>query len=88
MEKARTACLVDVPDPARLVGGPVCGNQFVERGEQCDCGAPQVQGRAPPPPSVFRPPTWGAGPHPQAGATVPEPRAPCARTATPPVLWH
>ncbi|XP_059755197.1 disintegrin and metalloproteinase domain-containing protein 8 [Balaenoptera ricei] len=41
VEKAWTACLVDVPDPARLVGGPVCGNQFVERGEQCDCGAPQ-----------------------------------------------
>eukprot|EP00069_Balaena_mysticetus_P016488 bmy_09755T0 len=88
VEKARTACLVDAPDPARLVGGPVCGNRFVERGEQCDCGVPQVQGRAPPPPSAFRPPTWGAGPHPQAGATVPDPRAPCARTATPPVLWH
>ncbi|KAM9052933.1 disintegrin and metalloproteinase domain-containing protein 8 isoform 2-T2 [Megaptera novaeangliae] len=41
VEKAWTACLVDAPDPARLVGGPVCGNRFVERGEQCDCGAPQ-----------------------------------------------
>lgn len=89
VEKPRTACLVDAPDPDRLVGGPVCGNGFLERGEQCDCGAPQVQGQAPPPPSAFcLLPTWGAGPHPQAGATVPDPRAPCARTATPPVLWH
>ncbi|XP_023977258.1 disintegrin and metalloproteinase domain-containing protein 8 isoform X1 [Physeter macrocephalus] len=41
VEKPRTACLVVAPDPDRLVGGPVCGNRFVERGEQCDCGAPQ-----------------------------------------------
>ncbi|KFP44731.1 Disintegrin and metalloproteinase domain-containing protein 8, partial [Chlamydotis macqueenii] len=24
-----------------LYGGPVCGNRFVERGEQCDCGTPE-----------------------------------------------
>uniref|UniRef100_A0A8P0PFP7 ADAM metallopeptidase domain 8 n=1 Tax=Canis lupus familiaris TaxID=9615 RepID=A0A8P0PFP7_CANLF len=42
MEKPRTACLANAPDPDRLVGDPVCGNRFLERGEQCDCGPPQV----------------------------------------------
>ena len=35
-------CLANPPDVDRLVGGPVCGNLFVEPGEQCDCGSPQV----------------------------------------------
>ncbi|XP_025735946.2 disintegrin and metalloproteinase domain-containing protein 8 [Callorhinus ursinus] len=42
MEKPQTACLANAPDPSRLVGDPVCGNLFVERGEQCDCGPPQT----------------------------------------------
>ncbi|XP_064369606.1 disintegrin and metalloproteinase domain-containing protein 8 [Dromaius novaehollandiae] len=37
----RTSCLLNVPKADELYGGPVCGNQFVERGEQCDCGAPE-----------------------------------------------
>ncbi|NWX21673.1 ADAM8 protein, partial [Aegotheles bennettii] len=37
----RTSCLLNVPRADELYGGPVCGNQFVERGEQCDCGTPQ-----------------------------------------------
>uniref|UniRef100_A0A8C5LC08 A disintegrin and metallopeptidase domain 8 n=1 Tax=Jaculus jaculus TaxID=51337 RepID=A0A8C5LC08_JACJA len=41
MEKPQTGCLANAPDVNRLVGDPVCGNLFVERGEQCDCGAPQ-----------------------------------------------
>ncbi|VTJ70324.1 Hypothetical predicted protein [Marmota monax] len=41
LEKPQTGCLANAPDPDRLVGGPVCGNMFVERGEQCDCGTPQ-----------------------------------------------
>ena len=52
MEKPRTDCLVDTPDLDRLVGGPVCGNGFLERGEQCDCGRPEVQSQTPPPSAV------------------------------------
>ncbi|NXE70558.1 ADAM8 protein, partial [Calcarius ornatus] len=37
----RTSCLLNAPRADELYGGPVCGNQFVERGEQCDCGTPQ-----------------------------------------------
>ncbi|NXX22310.1 ADAM8 protein, partial [Podargus strigoides] len=37
----RTSCLLNVPRADELYGGPVCGNQFVERGEQCDCGMPE-----------------------------------------------
>uniref|UniRef100_A0A8C0E7B5 ADAM metallopeptidase domain 8 n=1 Tax=Bubo bubo TaxID=30461 RepID=A0A8C0E7B5_BUBBB len=37
----RTRCLLNVPRADELYGGPVCGNQFVERGEQCDCGTPE-----------------------------------------------
>uniref|UniRef100_A0A8B9GHS6 ADAM metallopeptidase domain 8 n=1 Tax=Amazona collaria TaxID=241587 RepID=A0A8B9GHS6_9PSIT len=37
----RTSCLLNVPRADELYGGPVCGNQFVERGEQCDCGVPE-----------------------------------------------
>lgn len=40
--KPQTGCLTNVPDVNRFVGGPVCGNRFVEHGEQCDCGTPQV----------------------------------------------
>ncbi|KFW09618.1 Disintegrin and metalloproteinase domain-containing protein 8, partial [Eurypyga helias] len=37
----RTRCLMNVPKADELYGGPVCGNRFVERGEQCDCGMPE-----------------------------------------------
>ncbi|NXC03159.1 ADAM8 protein, partial [Orthonyx spaldingii] len=37
----RTSCLLNAPRADELYGGPVCGNQFVERGEQCDCGMPE-----------------------------------------------
>uniref|UniRef100_A0A8C1KLK0 ADAM metallopeptidase domain 8a n=1 Tax=Cyprinus carpio TaxID=7962 RepID=A0A8C1KLK0_CYPCA len=33
-----TSCLLDVPNEGELYGGPVCGNAFVEKGEECDCG--------------------------------------------------
>ncbi|XP_055358912.1 LOW QUALITY PROTEIN: disintegrin and metalloproteinase domain-containing protein 12 [Betta splendens] len=31
-------CLFNVPQPERLLGGPRCGNLYVEKGEECDCG--------------------------------------------------
>ncbi|XP_058503625.1 disintegrin and metalloproteinase domain-containing protein 15 isoform X1 [Solea solea] len=31
-------CLFNVPEPDLLLGGPRCGNLYVERGEECDCG--------------------------------------------------
>ncbi|XP_062254953.1 disintegrin and metalloproteinase domain-containing protein 15 isoform X5 [Platichthys flesus] len=31
-------CLFNVPQPDLLLGGPRCGNLYLERGEECDCG--------------------------------------------------
>ncbi|KAM9476559.1 disintegrin and metalloproteinase domain-containing protein 8a [Clarias gariepinus] len=31
-------CLLNVPNEDDLIGGPVCGNAIVEKGEECDCG--------------------------------------------------
>ncbi|XP_068585947.1 disintegrin and metalloproteinase domain-containing protein 15 isoform X2 [Cebidichthys violaceus] len=31
-------CLFNIPTPDRLLGGPRCGNLYVETGEECDCG--------------------------------------------------
>ncbi|XP_012890954.1 PREDICTED: disintegrin and metalloproteinase domain-containing protein 8 [Dipodomys ordii] len=41
VEMPYTICLANAPDLDTLVGGPVCGNLFVEHGEQCDCGSPE-----------------------------------------------
>ncbi|KAI1894280.1 hypothetical protein AGOR_G00114190 [Albula goreensis] len=38
LEKANPSCLLDTPSTDQLFGGPVCGNAFVEAGEECDCG--------------------------------------------------
>lgn len=37
-----SSCLLDVPNEGELYGGPVCGNAFVEKGEECDCGTVEV----------------------------------------------
>uniref|UniRef100_A0A8C1AJH0 ADAM metallopeptidase domain 28 n=1 Tax=Cyprinus carpio carpio TaxID=630221 RepID=A0A8C1AJH0_CYPCA len=34
-------CLMNMPKPKELIQPPVCGNRFVEIGEQCDCGTVQ-----------------------------------------------
>ncbi|XP_020777924.1 disintegrin and metalloproteinase domain-containing protein 15 isoform X2 [Boleophthalmus pectinirostris] len=31
-------CLFNVPSPESLLGGPRCGNLYLEPGEECDCG--------------------------------------------------
>ncbi|XP_038152200.1 disintegrin and metalloproteinase domain-containing protein 8a [Cyprinodon tularosa] len=38
LEEVSPACLLDTPSTDRIYGGPVCGNAFLEPGEECDCG--------------------------------------------------
>ncbi|XP_059506835.1 disintegrin and metalloproteinase domain-containing protein 12-like isoform X3 [Stegostoma tigrinum] len=34
-------CLFNLPDPEQLVAGPRCGNLYMDKGEECDCGPPK-----------------------------------------------
>lgn len=47
LEEVDPACLLDSPSPDRIFGGPVCGNAFLEPGEECDCGSVEVRGLLP-----------------------------------------
>uniref|UniRef100_UPI0037E8F3C6 disintegrin and metalloproteinase domain-containing protein 8a n=1 Tax=Semicossyphus pulcher TaxID=241346 RepID=UPI0037E8F3C6 len=38
LDEVNPACLLDSPSTDRIYGGPVCGNAFLEPGEECDCG--------------------------------------------------
>lgn len=42
LEEVNPACLLDTPSTDRIYGGPVCGNAFLEPGEECDCGTVKV----------------------------------------------
>uniref|UniRef100_A0A3Q3WPT3 Peptidase M12B domain-containing protein n=1 Tax=Mola mola TaxID=94237 RepID=A0A3Q3WPT3_MOLML len=42
LEEVNPACLLDTPSTNRVYGGPVCGNAFLEPGEECDCGTVEV----------------------------------------------
>ena len=33
------SCLMNVPKSTNLWGGPQCGNEIIEKGEECDCGS-------------------------------------------------
>nr|ABQ01133.1 porphyriacase-1 [Pseudechis porphyriacus] len=37
----RPQCILNKPLSKDIVAPPVCGNYFVEQGEECDCGSPQ-----------------------------------------------
>nr|XP_046258531.1 disintegrin and metalloproteinase domain-containing protein 8a [Scatophagus argus] len=41
LEEVNPACLLNTPSTNRIYGGPVCGNAFLEPGEECDCGTPK-----------------------------------------------
>ncbi|XP_048186945.1 disintegrin and metalloproteinase domain-containing protein 28 [Perognathus longimembris pacificus] len=41
LEDKAPNCLLNTPLPADIISVPVCGNQLVETGEDCDCGAPE-----------------------------------------------
>ena len=36
------SCLLNIPDPSTVYGGPECGNEILEQGEECDCGTPET----------------------------------------------
>ncbi|CAL1578066.1 unnamed protein product [Knipowitschia caucasica] len=38
LEEINPECLLNKPSTTRIYGGPVCGNAFLEAGEECDCG--------------------------------------------------
>lgn len=46
LEEINPECLLDTPSTDRIFGGPVCGNAFLESGEECDCGTVEVYRQA------------------------------------------
>ena len=44
LEKGVGMCLFNLPEVKQAFGGPKCGNGYIEEGEECDCGEPEVRG--------------------------------------------
>lgn len=44
LEKGVGMCLFNLPEVKQSFGGQKCGNGYVEQGEECDCGEPEVRG--------------------------------------------
>lgn len=44
LEKGVGMCLFNLPEVKQAFGGQKCGNGYVEEGEECDCGEPEVRG--------------------------------------------